>query len=237
MYKRLSSHLPSLELPDFPDLPDALRETANRVETAIHNARSNHETASRHSLNAASIAATSVVNKPSIPSKPPGPANAKNSDNSRDGAACAQNSDNSRDGAACSKNSDDNSRDGAACSKNSDDNSRDGAACSKNSDDNSRDVAACSKNSDNSRDGAACTWTQLKSSGVQDIAENDHDQMKDKVDVVVLSCNENIKDETYDQSTPCHSSRNKAKEVEDSVVKASQVTEVIDPDDEYDCLM
>lgn len=43
MYKRLSSHLPSLDLPDFPDLPDALRETANRMETALHQAKTTYD--------------------------------------------------------------------------------------------------------------------------------------------------------------------------------------------------
>lgn len=42
MYKRLSSHLPSLDL-DFNDIPDALRETATRVETAIQHARATHD--------------------------------------------------------------------------------------------------------------------------------------------------------------------------------------------------
>lgn len=43
MYKRLSSHLPSLDLPDFPDLPDAFRETANRMETALHQAKTSYD--------------------------------------------------------------------------------------------------------------------------------------------------------------------------------------------------
>lgn len=44
MYKRLSSHLTSLDLPDFPELPDALRETASRMENALHHARVSYDT-------------------------------------------------------------------------------------------------------------------------------------------------------------------------------------------------
>lgn len=40
MYKRLSSHLTSIDLHDF---PDALRETASRVESALQQARSSYE--------------------------------------------------------------------------------------------------------------------------------------------------------------------------------------------------
>ena len=43
MYKRLSSHLTSIDLPDFHDLPDALRETASRVESALQHARNTYE--------------------------------------------------------------------------------------------------------------------------------------------------------------------------------------------------
>ena len=39
MYKRLSSHI-SLDLTDLPDLGDAWRETASRVESAFAQARS-----------------------------------------------------------------------------------------------------------------------------------------------------------------------------------------------------
>ncbi|KAL7634327.1 UNVERIFIED_CONTAM: hypothetical protein RMT77_014704 [Armadillidium vulgare] len=43
MYKRLSNHLTSIDLPDFHDFPDALRETASRVECAFQHARSTYE--------------------------------------------------------------------------------------------------------------------------------------------------------------------------------------------------
>lgn len=47
MYKRLSSHLTSIDLPDLPDLPDAFRETASRVESALQHARSSYESHTR----------------------------------------------------------------------------------------------------------------------------------------------------------------------------------------------
>lgn len=43
MYKRLSNHLTSIDLPDFHDFPDALRETASRVECAFQHARNTYE--------------------------------------------------------------------------------------------------------------------------------------------------------------------------------------------------
>lgn len=39
VYKRLSAHI-TLDLPDLPELSDALRETANKVESIMHQARS-----------------------------------------------------------------------------------------------------------------------------------------------------------------------------------------------------
>ena len=47
MYKRLSSHLTSIDLPDLPDLPDAFRETASKVESALQQARNNYESHAR----------------------------------------------------------------------------------------------------------------------------------------------------------------------------------------------
>lgn len=47
MYKRLSSHITSIDLPDLPDLPDAFRETASRVESALQHARSSYENHTR----------------------------------------------------------------------------------------------------------------------------------------------------------------------------------------------
>lgn len=47
MYKRLSSHITSIDLPDLPDLPDAFRETASRVESALQHARSSYESHTR----------------------------------------------------------------------------------------------------------------------------------------------------------------------------------------------
>ena len=47
MYKRLSSHLTSMDLPDLPDFPDAFRETASRVECALQQARSSYESHTR----------------------------------------------------------------------------------------------------------------------------------------------------------------------------------------------
>ncbi|XP_042855436.1 BLOC-1-related complex subunit 8 homolog [Penaeus japonicus] len=47
MYKRLSSHISSIDLPDLPDLPDAFRETASRVESALQHARSSYESHTR----------------------------------------------------------------------------------------------------------------------------------------------------------------------------------------------
>ncbi|KAJ8889901.1 hypothetical protein PR048_009406 [Dryococelus australis] len=38
VYKRLSAHI-TLDLPDLPELSDALRETANRVESMMAHAR------------------------------------------------------------------------------------------------------------------------------------------------------------------------------------------------------
>jgi len=43
MYKRFSSHLTSMDLPEMPDLPDAFRETASRVESALQHARNSYE--------------------------------------------------------------------------------------------------------------------------------------------------------------------------------------------------
>ena len=43
MYKRFSSHLTSMDLPDLPELPDAFRETASRVESALQSARNSYE--------------------------------------------------------------------------------------------------------------------------------------------------------------------------------------------------
>lgn len=47
MYKRLSSHITSIDLPDLPDLPDAFKETASRVESALQHARSSYESHTR----------------------------------------------------------------------------------------------------------------------------------------------------------------------------------------------
>ncbi|KAK4311047.1 hypothetical protein Pmani_017426 [Petrolisthes manimaculis] len=49
MYKRLSSHITSIDFPDLPELlvPDAFRETASRVESALQHARSSYETHTR----------------------------------------------------------------------------------------------------------------------------------------------------------------------------------------------
>ncbi|XP_066983064.1 BLOC-1-related complex subunit 8 homolog isoform X1 [Macrobrachium rosenbergii] len=47
MYKRLSSHITSIDLPDLPDLPDAFRETASRVESALQHARNSYESHTR----------------------------------------------------------------------------------------------------------------------------------------------------------------------------------------------
>ena len=47
MYKRLSSHITSIDLPDLPDFPDAFRETASRVESALQHARSSYESHTR----------------------------------------------------------------------------------------------------------------------------------------------------------------------------------------------
>lgn len=49
MYKRLSSHITSIDFPDLPELlvPDAFRETASRVESALQHARTSYETHTR----------------------------------------------------------------------------------------------------------------------------------------------------------------------------------------------
>lgn len=47
MYKRLSSHITSIDLPDLPDFPDAFRETASRVESALQHARNSYESHTR----------------------------------------------------------------------------------------------------------------------------------------------------------------------------------------------
>lgn len=41
VYKRLSAHI-TLDLPDLPELGDAIRETANRVESMVAHATSRH---------------------------------------------------------------------------------------------------------------------------------------------------------------------------------------------------
>lgn len=43
VYKRLSAHI-TLDLPDLPELSDALRETANKVESIMAQARHSTET-------------------------------------------------------------------------------------------------------------------------------------------------------------------------------------------------
>ncbi|XP_075216783.1 BLOC-1-related complex subunit 8 homolog isoform X2 [Lycorma delicatula] len=44
VYKRLSAHI-TLDLPDLPELSDALRETANKVESMMHQARNTSQPA------------------------------------------------------------------------------------------------------------------------------------------------------------------------------------------------
>lgn len=54
VYKRLSAHI-TLDLPDLPELGDAIRETANRVESMVAHATYRHsagaELGRHHSIN------------------------------------------------------------------------------------------------------------------------------------------------------------------------------------------
>lgn len=43
VYKRLSAHI-TLDLPDLPELSDALRETASKVESIMTHARQSNDT-------------------------------------------------------------------------------------------------------------------------------------------------------------------------------------------------